>query len=62
MTVVTLGMMSRSYSSFGMKVFVRTIIWHIIPVLITIFTCIPMGDDLITGDLYVGHNDLGQPI
>ena len=62
MVVVLLRMVPRSNSSFGTEVLVRTIIWHISPELITIFTCIPMGDVLISGDLYVGHNVLGQPM
>ena len=31
-------------------------------VLITIFTCISMGNVLTSGDLHVGHNDLGPCI
>ena len=35
---------------------------QICPKLITIFTSIPFGDILTSGDLQLGHNDLGKPM
>ena len=36
--------------------------FYVCPELITILTCIPMGDVLTSTDFHIGHNDLGQPM